>query len=89
MLDSVLAGLVVTVIIQGLKQLGIVLEGDKAKVVTLAVAALFLFANGMIDAFLPESVRPIAQQVVDFLKAILAIAVPAGLYGYAKLLASK
>lgn len=89
MLDVTLQAFLVTLIVQGLKQLGFIVGGDAAKVVTLAVAALFLFANGLIDAFVPAEYRPVVQSIVDFLKLLLGIAAPAGVYGYAKLVAAK
>ncbi len=89
MLDVALQSAMVTLVIQGLKQLGLKVEGNPAKVVTLAIAALFLFANGLIDAFVPEAGRPVLKMAIDLLKAALALAVPAGLYGYAKLIQNR
>jgi hypothetical protein len=84
MLDPTLNVALALLIVQGLKAIGFPVSGELAKIISLAVTALFLFANGMIDAFLPPEYRPLAQQIVDFIKAILLLFAPAGAYSFVK-----
>lgn len=86
MLDATLLALLVTLIVQGMKAIGLPVSDTRAKVVTIAVGALFFLANGLIDLFVPAEFRLFAQQVIDFLKALLVVLTPAGIYGYIKLL---
>ena len=87
MLDSTLSILLATLVVQGLKQIGLEVKDNTAKVIGLAIAALFLFGNGLIDLFVPVAYKPIVQQVVDLVRSVLTIFAPAGAYGYAKLIA--
>lgn len=87
MLDTTLLLLLVTLIVQGLKQIGFDIKDNGAKVIALFVAALFLFANGLIDLFVPAAYRPLLQQIVDIIKAFLTLFAPAGVYSFAKLFA--
>ncbi len=84
MLDPTLNVALALLIVQGLKAIGFNVTDNAAKIVSLAVTALFLFANGLIDAFLPKELRPIAQQLVDIIKALLLLFAPAGAYSFLK-----
>ncbi len=87
LLDLTLQAVLASLIVQGLKQIG--MDGDKhGKVVALGVGALFLVANGLIDLFVPAGERSTAQALVDALKAVLLIFAPPGVYGAAKLFAA-
>jgi hypothetical protein len=84
LLDLTLQAVLASLIVQGLKQMG--MDGDKyGKVVALCVGAMFLVANGLIDLFVPADYRPAAQSVVDAIKAILLIFAPPGVYGAVKM----
>ncbi len=86
LLDLTLQAVLASLIVQGLKQLG--MDGDKyGKVVALGVGATFLVANGLIDLCVPADYRPAAKSVVDAVKAVLLIFAPPGVYGAAKMFA--
>lgn len=86
--DLTLQAVLASLAVQGLKQMG--MDGDKyGRVVALFVAAAFLVANGLVDLFVPEELRPTAQSIVDALKAVLLLFVPPGVYSAAKLFAGR
>ena len=83
MLDPILEAALVSLIVQGLKNVGL-WKDEYGKAIALAVASLFFLANGLIAAYVPAAYKPLVQQAVDIIKTLLALFAVPGVFEYVK-----